>query len=121
MLNDLVMLHNIFDGHSVVKFPQYLTHVTDNERGRLRSNVRPPQGVNQSNSPDFSVMRSRQLDNTSLRSGIGGNANAFKNTFFFRTHTIWNDLTVPLREIVESIVFQVKLKEFMWEQMINPH
>ena len=124
IFTDLVMFHNIFHGHSVVKFPQYLAHVTDDDRSRLRSNVRPPEWANQcstSELPDFSSMRSRQLDNTSLKCCIVGKSNSFRNSFFFRTHTIWNDLAVPLREIVESTAFQVKLKEFMWEKMIDPH
>ena len=124
IFTDLVMFHNIFHGHSVVKFPQYLTPVTDNDRSRLRSNVKPPEWLNQYSSsevPAFSSLRSRQLDNTSLKCVIEGKAHSFKNNFFFRTHTIWNDLTVPLREIIESSAFQVKLKQYMWEKMIDPH
>ena len=124
IFTDLVMFHNIFHGHTVVKYPQYLTHVTDNDRSRLRSNIRPPARPLDQNSsselPDFSLMRGRQLDNTSLKCNIEGKATSFKNSFFFRTHTIWNDLTVPLREIIDNNVFQDKLKEFMWEKMIDP-
>ena len=84
--------------------------------------------MSQTKSQDFggflpikSERKVRQLDNTSLKCNIEGKATSFKNSFFYRTHTIWNDLTVPLREIIDSNAFQDKLKEFMWEKMIDPH
>ena len=124
MFTDLVMFHKIFHGHSVVKFPQYLQPVTDSDRSRLRSNVRPPNRLNQSSPSEvttFSSLRSRQLDKTSFKCVIEGKSKAFKNSFFFRTHTIWNDLTVPLREIAESDAFHAHLKQYMWDKMIDPH
>ena len=110
--------------HSIIKFPQYLTPITNDDRSRLRSNTRPPERFNQVTPTDrshFASARSRQLDSTSLKCVIEGKASAFKNGFFFRTHTIWNDLTVPLREMEDSNAFKVKLKEHMWDKMIDPH
>ena len=124
IFTDLVLFHNIFHGHSIIKFPQYLTPITNDDRSRLRSNTMPPERLNQpilSDIPDLSSVRSRQLDNTSFKCVIEGKASSFKNGFFFRTHTIWNDLTVPLREIKESSAFQVNLKQYMWDKMIDPH
>ena len=121
---DLVMFHNIFHEHSVVKFPGYLLPITADDRSRLRSNIRPPEFLGQSSSselPDFQSSRNRQLDNSSFKCAIEGKSKSFKAGFFFRTHTIWNDLTVSLREIIENSAFQVKLKEYMWEKMIDPH
>ena len=124
IFTDLVLFHNIFHGHSVIKFPQYLTPITNDDRSRLRSNTRPPERFNQLTSTDrshFASARSRQLDSTSFKCVIEGKASSFKNGFFFRTHTIWNDLTVPLREMEDSDAFQLKLKQHMWDKMIDPH
>ena len=124
IFTDLVMFHNIFHGHSVVKFPQYLVAVTDADRNRLRSNIRPPEWLNHfstSDVPDLASSRGRQLDKTSFKCAIEAKSVSFKNNFFFRTHTIWNDLPVPLRETVESNTFQNELKQHMWEKMIDPH
>ena len=55
--------------------------------------------------------------------GIAGNRISDQQTsiFIFRTHTIWNDLTVPLWNIEEPHYFQISLKEHMWDKMIDPH
>ena len=124
IFTDLVMFHNIFHGHSVINFPQYLRPANDNDRSRLRSNVRPPSWLGQFSSSDlsdFQLKRNRQLDQSSLKCDIEGHSKSFRNNFFYRTHTIWNDLTVPLRETIDSSAFQVSLKNYMWEKMIDPH
>ena len=124
IFTDLVMFHKIFYGYSVIKFPHYLTSVTNEDRSRLRSNVRPPERFNQhttSDIPNLASARCRQLDSSSFKCLIEGKASSFKNSFFFRTHTIWNDLTVPLREIKANDAFQVRLKQHMWDKMIDPH
>ena len=124
IFTDLVLFHNIFHGHSIIKFPQYLTPITNDDRSRLMSNTRPPERFNQLTSTDtlhFASARSRQLDSTSFKCVIEGKASSFKNGFFFRTHTIWNDLTVPLREMEDSDAFQLKLKQHMCDKMIDPH
>ena len=118
------MFHNIFHGNSVTAFPQYVNPVTDNDRSRLRSNVRPPDRLNEpviTESCELATLRSRQLDKTSLKCVTEAKSKAFKDSFFYRTHTIWNDLTVPLRETSDSCAFQADLKEYMWEKMIDPH
>ena len=115
IFTDLVMFHNIFHGHSVIKFPQYITLVSDDDRNRLRSNVRPPGWLNQcltSEVPDQSSMRSKQLHHTSCKCVIEAKSSSFRNSFFFRTHTIWNTLDVQLREIDNSNAFQKNLKEY---------
>ena len=110
--------------HPVVKFPQYLVPITENERGRLRTNIRPPERLNEHSTSETSglaSLRSRQLDKASFKCVIEAKSMTFKNGFFFRTHTVWNDLTVPLREMTDSRAFKADLKKYMWDVMIDPH
>ena len=86
--------------------------------------IRPPERLGQSSESevtDHRAMRSRQSDKSSFKCTIEANSISFKKSFFFRTLTIWNDLPVPLREVVESCDFQSNLKQHMWDVMIDPH
>ena len=41
-------------------------------------------------------------------------------SFFFRTHTKWNDLPADLKGETESGVFQSKLKKHLWDLILDP-
>ena len=92
---DLVVFHNIYHDQSVVKLPHYLVPITVNDRGRLRSNIRQPQRLNDfvsSGMPDLSQRRNNRLDNFSLKCEVEAKSRAFRSNFFFRTYLAWNDL-----------------------------
>ena len=120
---DLVMFHKIYHGRSIVKFPGYLVPITHNDRGRLRTNIRQPVRLNQLESCSLSNLgqrRTNRLDEFSLKSMVEAKSRPFRGSFFFRTHTKWNDLPADLKGETESGVFQSKLKKHLWDLILDP-
>ena len=121
---DLVMFHNIYHDRSVVKLPHYLVPITNNDRGRLRSNIRQPVRFSQFESfglPDLNERRTNRLDEFSLKCMVEAKSRPFRSSFFFRSHTKWNDLPSDLKGETESGVFQSKLKKHLWDVILDPH
>ena len=119
---DLIMFHNIYHGGSVVELPHYLVPITNNDRGRFRSNIKPPERMGTSESsgvPDLNERRNNRLDNFSLRCEIEAKSRSFRSSFFFKTHTEWNDLPTELKGETESGVFQSKLKKHLWDRIVK--
>ena len=120
---DLVMFHKIYHEKSVVELPPYITAMTNSDRRRLRTNVSQPVRLNQSDSPTLSSISQRRVnrnDEFSLKSTVEAKSCPFKGSFFFRTHTKWNDLPTELKGEVESKTFQIKLKKHLWDIIIDP-
>ena len=120
---DLVMFHNIYNDRSVIKLPHYLIPITNNDRCRLRSNIRQPERLHESESsgmPDLNCRRNNRFDRFSLKCTIEAKARSFKGGFFFRTHTEWNDLPSELKGETDSSVFKCNLKKHLWDLMIDP-
>ena len=121
---DLILFHNIYYGQSVIKLPQYLVPITNDDRSRLRSNIRPPERFSQTESsgiPDLDARRKNRFDGLSLKCVIEAKTRPFKNSFFFRTQLVWNDLPTDLKEQSGSDVFRSNLKRHLWDVMIDPH
>ena len=120
---DLIMFHQIYNNRSVIKLPHYLIPITNNDRGRLRSNIRQPERLHEyesSGMPDLNRRRNNRFDGFSLKCTIEGRARSFKSGFFFRTHSDWNDLPSELKGETESGVFKCNLKRHLWDLMIDP-
>ena len=120
---DLVMFHSIYHGKSVVMLPSYITAMTNSDRSRLRSNIRQPVRLNQSDSPNLSSVSQRRTnrhDEFSLKCTVEAKSSSFKGSFFFRTHTKWNDLPTELKGEIEGKTFQQKLKKHLWDIIIDP-
>ena len=103
--NDLKMFHSIVHGFSCVKLPEYII---------------PFQG---------SRLRTCHLDSKSFVSTIqprrtGRNFDSacrgtlFKS-FFYRTHLLWNDLPLSLREIIRPSKFKEKLLDHIWSNSLK--
>ena len=120
---DLVMFHNIYHNRSTVEMPSYITPITTNDRGRLRANIRQPDRLNQPESSVLSSLSQRRInrhDTFSLKSTVEAKSRAFRGSFFFRTHTKWNDLPSGLKGETESKVFQSMLKAHLWDILLHP-
>ena len=73
-----------------------------------------------------SRLRFTHLDHLSIVSDIvtrGQRVNAtskrgFNNSYFYRTHLMWNRLPLSLREITRPSLFKVKLIEHIWKEYI---
>ena len=117
------MFHNIYNDQSVIKLPQYLTPLTDDDRNRLRPNIRPPVRLGDAeapNLPDLNQRRINRHDSFSLTCTIEANDRSFKNSFFFRTMSEWNDLPTELKGEADPDAFRTNLKKHLWEMMIDP-
>ena len=120
---DLLLFHNIYNGQSVIKLPDYLTPISYNDRTRLRPNIRQPVRLNDVESsgiPDLNQRRINRHDSFSLKSVIEAKDCSFKSSFFFRTHQYWNDLPSEIKGEANSDVFKSNLKKHMWDLMIDP-
>ena len=100
--------------------PSYLTAINDSDRGRLRSNIKPPLHGCEEASSHMSAMRGNRLDRLSLKCTIEAKSPAFKTSFFYRTHLIWNRLPKEIRELDNVSMSQKKLKHHMWDVVLDP-
>ena len=104
-LNDLFMFHRIFHGLSVVKFPFYIV-TYDRSNANERMFQRQTRQFNDS-------------DRLKVRCTVTPKVNAFKNSFFHRTHTLWNDLPIELRSTEDPVLFKARLNLYLWEKLAN--
>jgi hypothetical protein len=121
---DLVMFHNIYYDRSVVKLPPYIVPMTGADRGRFRSNTRPPERYNQGESsglPNIHARRNNRFDDMSLKCTVEAKTRSFKSSFFFRTHILWNDLPTELKQQNDSALFQTSLKHLLWDVLLDPN
>ena len=119
---DLVLFHKIFYDDSVVKLPSYLRPLNEDETNRLRSTIIPPNRLNENpTTTSLSSMRSNKLDQLSLKCTVDAKSPSFKISFFFRTHILWNLLPTVVKETVSSTDFRNKLKNHMWDIILDPH
>ena len=93
-LNDLVLFHKIFHKRIPVKMPPYLSLFTGNQ------------------------LRSSHLDNLCFVSSVlprGSGTATLNKSFFYRTHNLWNRLSLEIRQILSQIEFKRELIIHFWE------
>ena len=102
--HDMKTLHLIVHGFSCVQLPAYLKFYSGSTR-----------------------LRSSHLDHLSLVSDVNPRGNSqpnsqrgFANSFFYRSHLMWNRLPLALRETIRPSQFKIKLLQYIWsEQVFN--
>ena len=102
-LTDILLLHKIIHGMSPIKFPSYLHFYTS------------------------SSLRSSHLDVYSLVYDIipnttasqGRTINAFPNAYLYRSHVLWNSLTLNIRNINFPRRFKSELRAYLWKSLSN--
>ena len=99
--NDLKLFHLIVHKMSPIKLPSYLTFY------------------------EGTTLRYSHFDHLSVLSNIipSGQSNptsnrGFSNSYFYRTHLLWNRLPLSLREIIRPSEFKSKLIQFIWKEFI---
>ncbi|MCP4457899.1 MAG: hypothetical protein GY816_07735 [Cytophagales bacterium] len=99
ILNDLILMHKIIYNLIPIKLPNYLSFFSGNSR-----------------------LRSSHLDSLSLIHNIATLSVAgthLNKSFFFRTHTIWNDLPLEIRQISGTSAFKNELRKHLWKLVIK--
>ncbi len=100
--HDMKTLHLIINGFSCVSLPDYLKLYSGSSR-----------------------LRSSHLDHLSLVSDVGprgsllsNSRRGFANSFFYRSHLMWNRLPLSLREIVRPGLFKIELIKYIWTEFV---
>jgi len=95
---DILFFYKITRGLVPVELPPYLTPYIDNRR-----------------------LRSCHLDYLCYSCSIAphSSSGAFTQSFFYRTHLMWNRIPLSIREIDRLDVFKVKLRAYMWTQIVS--
>ena len=67
-------------------------------------------------------LRSSHLDSRSLVSSYlptGRGSRLFENSFFYRTHSLWNSIPADIREVTCTTTFKARLKAHLWQTLIH--
>ena len=120
---DLLVFHKVYHNLSVNKLPAYLKPLDEDDTvSRLRSVIKPPCHLSgQEGIQKLSSMRTNQRDMFSLKCSKKASSPAFKSSFFFRTHLLWNVLPTDIKEVSAPGEFESKLKHHMWDVILDPH
>ena len=103
--HDLKMFHSIVNGFSCVKMPDYIKPF---QRARLRNS--------HLDSKFYISSIQARYTNRNFESVSQGN---LSQSFFYRTHLLWNRLPIGLREIVRPSEFKKKLIDHLWNNDIK--
>ena len=69
-----------------------------------------------------SRLRSCHLDELSFVSNIlpkSSSTNLLDKSFFYRTHSLWNNLPLELRAIESKTLFRARLDAHLWQCLLN--
>ena len=99
--NDLIIFHKIFYNLSVVLLPDFLVTYdrTNNDETYFQRQTR-----------NFNIN-----DRLKIKCTISPRVNAFKNSFFYRSHLEWNMLPLDLRQIENPELFKPRLEKYLWQ------
>ena len=103
--HDLKMFHSIVYGYSCVELPDY---------------VKPFHGARLRNShldkKCYVCTIQPNIKNHNFNTASQG---ILSQSFFFRTHLLWNRLPISLREIIRPSLFKSKLIDYLWKNSIK--
>ena len=106
ILNDIIMFHKIFYNLSVVQLPKYIITYD-------RSNADAAMFQRQ-------TRQFNSTDRLKVRCTISPRVNAFKNSFFYRVHLLWNELPLEIRDIERPECFKTNLEQYIWKTLQSP-
>jgi hypothetical protein len=108
-VSDLLLFFDIYHGGSCLKMPEYLGHVSEDNRARLRANIVPPKDLNNNKAGLLSRMRKSRVDK--LRCKVDPRCASYKSSFFFRCVQESNSLPSEIKEIDSMSLLKEKLIE----------
>ena len=121
ILNDLIIFHKFFYDCYFIKLPVYFRPYNDDDRGRLRSLVAPPDYYNsQRTTLDLGSMRAVSYDAKSLKCTLSTVSPSFKRSFFYRVHLLWNHLPIGIREESVPSKFKILVCAHLWDVLMKP-
>ena len=99
ILNDMILFHKIAYHLIPIAMPSYLLLFSGNTR-----------------------LRTTHLDRLCYVSSVlpkGDSLNTLNKSFFYRSNNTWNSMPLELRELRESLTFKMKLRNYLWERVIE--
>ena len=102
--HDLKLFHLIVHNISCVQMPHYLHFFEGHSRLRFTH-------LDRLSLVSEIIPASRVYDSNSRR--------GFSNSYFYRTHVVWNRLPYSLRAINKPSEFKTKLLEHIWKNMVD--
>jgi hypothetical protein len=111
LVSDLLLFFDIYHGDSCLKMPEYVRHVSEDHRARLRANIVPPKDLDNNKAGLLSQMRRSRVDKFSLRCKVDPRCAFHKSNFFFRCVQEWNSLPSEIKELDSKSIFKEKLIE----------
>ena len=114
ILSDLLLFHSIFYNESNIKLPDYYVKYSDEEKGRLRKCIKPPDYFGGSvKTIDLQKPRESNYSDLSLKCTIAETKLKYKSSFFFRATQEWNRLPSDVRLIENSNQFRDNLLAYI--------
>ena len=103
-LNDLLFFHKVVNDLVPISLPSYLSFYQGGSR-----------------------LRSCHLDKLSIVSSLipissqfsDRSNNPFSKSFFYRTHLLWNNLSLELREILCPSLFKLEISKHLWNTLLT--
>ncbi len=111
-LNDLVFIHKIVHGLSPAKLPEHITLYNPAHTRSLRSGHLDQMSLVSSVQPQVH----RTYDKVSVN---GSSFKTFENSFFYRTHALWNKLPLETRSLHIPSVFKQNASKFLWQDALE--
>ena len=111
ILNDLLFFHAIVNMQSPAKLPAYMKFYDNGSSRQLRTSHYDRLCLISSISPKISHSYSHNLPG-------GSEYKTFENSFFYRTHLLWNRLPISIRELNHT-KFKAKVIEYLWQESFS--
>ena len=120
ILNDLIIFYKIFHDCYFIKLPLYFCPYNDDDRGRFRSLVAPPDYYNsQRTTLDLGSMRAVSYDVKSLKYTLSTVSPSFKHSFFLPCPFIMES-PIGIREESVPSKFKILVCAHLWDVLMKP-
>ena len=97
-LNDLKLFYQIVFGLIPIHLPEYITFA-DPSRVRYTRNT-------------SAIIEHR--DTTTLCCNVVPGSDGFRNSYFYRTLRLWNNLPISVRQVGGISLFKTRLVRYLW-------
>ena len=117
LLSDLTMFYKIYYNKTCIKLPEYYIPVTNEDFGRLRKTIKPPDYLTRNQILNLEKLRQTKNDSLSVKCMTEVKHNVFRDSYFFRAIHEWNRIPVEIRSAPSIAVFEKDLTCYLWKQI----